>query len=196
MRLDGLLLDDDFVSRLLQAAEADPALIASPAGRREAVGALALYALEQLAEGMARGETPSIDRPHLEELLADLAGRARELELDLDRRGVAAAIWTERGDWQSLDAAPRRALEADMLADRLDETARRHPDARVVLSQRLLGDGSEATAVTARGIEGEELLIDVELRGIRHRLRIDPRTVTVIGILTEEPEPLADARGR
>lgn len=196
MRLDGLLLDDDFVARLLRATEADPELIGSPAGRREAIGALALYALEQLAEGVEAGTTPPVDRARVEELLADLAGRARELELDLDRRGVALALWTERGDWQDLDQAPRRALEADLLADRLDETARRHPDARVVLSQRLLADGSEATAALVRGAEGEELLIDVDLRGVRHRLRLDPRTATVIGVLTEEPEPLADGRGR
>jgi len=195
MRLDGLMLDDEFVARLLSATDADQDLTATTAGRREAVGALALYALEQLAEGIERHEVPAVDRVRIDELLSDLAGRARELELDLDRRGVALSVWTDRGDWQDLDVAPRRAIEADLLSDRLDETMRRHPDARVVLSQRLLGDGSEATAVATRDIEGEDLAIVITMRGIRYRLHVDPRTAIVIGVLTEEPEPLASARG-
>jgi hypothetical protein len=192
MRLDGLILNDEFLERLLGELKAPPELLSDPDTGREAVGNLVLYALEALAAALEAGQdTPVVDRRRLEGALAELAGRTRVLEMERDERGVPLALWTDATAWRALDEAPGPALEAEELADRLAEYLDLHPSLRVVISNRLLATNEKVSGALAQRPEND-LAVIVRMRGKRYRLRFRGPSTLVRGILVEDPELLPD----
>jgi len=190
-RLEGLVIDDAFAERLFRALGMDLASLVDPTARRRALGRLVLAGLENM---LARAEgRPEIDRDRLAADLAAVAGGSRNPEVVADTWGVPIRFWTPDRDWHEPAVIDRWTVEVERAQTALVDLRSRRAPRTVMLTDRLLPTGEERTAGLVLAPTGE-LAVIVRVGSESVRLRFAAGTAMAGGVLSSDPEPVADRR--